>query len=176
MLRILHASAVLSLLAIAGLPHRSIAQMVVCTTTFESPDPSMAAAPVEITRCGPVERTDAMLERRFTTWTPPYEKGVDVLHQFTDVLGIAVAGSDGNQFIGFGFPDQTIVRDAIEFEGATKVLMEEQSAPIPWRTADIPSGYNSSLASDGSAVVMPMIEETKAPPTETVAAPVRGLW
>ncbi len=73
-------SAVLSL----GVPVTApvAAGPVVCTTTLEAPDPSASAmAPVEVTVCEPVERTAELIERRFFTWTAPYERGVDLVHQ-----------------------------------------------------------------------------------------------
>merc|ERR1711991_1280875 len=105
-------SAVLSLVGLSpGVPAIApvAAGPVVCTTTLEAPDPSASAmAPVEVTVCGPVERTAELIERRFFTWTSPYERGVDLVHQITDLFGIAVAGENGNSLMGFGFPDQTV--------------------------------------------------------------------
>ena len=65
--------------------------------------------PVEVTRCAPVQTTTALVEQRFYTWTAPFASGVDLLHQVTDVLGIAVGGVQGNRLMGFGFSDQTII-------------------------------------------------------------------
>ena len=101
---------------------------------------------------------------------------MDVIHQVTDMLGIAMAGPEGNRLMGLGFPDQTIIWDGTAVENTTDVLLEEQSAPIPWRTVDIPSGFDSSLASDGSAVLAPALVETEVEEVETFATPVRGLW
>ena len=131
---------------------------------------------MEVTRCGPVERTDTLVENRFYTWTAPYARGVDVIHQVTDLLGIAMAGPEGNRLMGLGFPDQTIIWDGSAVENTTNALLEEQSAPIPWRTVDIPSGVDSSLAIDGSAVIAPVVVETEVEQVETFGAPVRGLW
>ena len=94
-----------------------------------------------------------MVERRFYTWTAPFARGVDVMHQVTDLLGIAMAGPEGNRLMGFGFPDQTIIWDGSAIENTTNALIEEQSKPIPWRTVDIASGFDSSLASDQTLLV-----------------------
>ena len=164
-----------ALLAAAVVPLQAVARPVVCTTSLEAPDLSTGvatAAPVEVTRCGPVERTDAMVERRFYTWTAPFARGVDVVHQITDLLGIAVAGPEGNRLMGFGFPDQTIIWDGSALENTTNALIEEQSNPMPWRTVDISSGFNSSLASD--VVVEDVVVDV--PSMETIGTPVRGLW
>ena len=61
------------------------------------------------------------------TWTAPFARGIDLTHQITDLLGIAVAGTSGNQLMGFGFPDQTIVWDAVAIENTVGALIEEQS-------------------------------------------------
>jgi hypothetical protein len=47
-------------------------------------------SPVVVTRCCPVVTTPQLVERRTSTWTAPFAQGVDLVHQFTDVLGIAV--------------------------------------------------------------------------------------
>jgi hypothetical protein len=79
---------------------------VVCTTTLEAPDPSAGSGlvPVEVTTCGPRETSSALLNRRMYTWTAPFVRGIDVTHQITDLLGIAVAGKGGNQLMGFRLP------------------------------------------------------------------------
>lgn len=164
------------LLAAAVVPSQVAARPVVCNTSLEAPDVSTAVAPavpVEVTRCGPVERTDAMVERRFYTWTAPFARGVDVFHQVTDLLGIAMAGPEGNRLMGFGFPDQTIIWDGSALENTTNALIEEQSNPMPWRTVDISSGFDSSLASDAVVVEDVVVD---APSMETIGTPVRGLW
>jgi hypothetical protein len=171
----------LALLAAAVVPLDAVARPVVCTTSLEAPVSSTAAspsAPVEVTRCGPVERTDAMVERRFYTWTAPFARGVDVVHQITDLLGIAVAGPEGNRLMGFGFPDQTIIWDGSALENTTNALLEEQSNPMPWRTVDISSGFDSSLASDAVVVEDMVVEDVVVdmPLMETIGTPVRGLW
>ena len=163
------------------LPSLAAGRPVVCTTSLEAPVASTAvapAAPVEVTRCGPVERTDAMVERRFYTWTAPFARGVDVVHQITDLLGIAVAGPEGNRLMGFGFPDQTIIWDGSALENTTNALLEEQSNPMPWRTVDISSGFDSSLASDAVVVEDMVVEDVVVdmPLMETIGTPVRGLW
>ena len=165
-----------SLLAAAVVPSQAAARPVVCTTSLEAPVTSSAvapAAPMEVTRCGPLERMDAMVERRFFTWTAPFERGVDVVHQVTDLLGIAVAGPEGNRFMGFGFPDQTIIWDGSAIENTTNALIEEQSKPTPWRTVDISSGFDSSLASEPVVVEEVVVD---VPLMETFGTPVRGLW
>jgi hypothetical protein len=120
---------------------------VMCTTTLEAPELSSAATePVEVTTCAPVETTSELVERRLYRWTAPYERGVDLLHQITDLFGIAVAGEGGTQVMGLGFPDQTIIWDAAATSSTTRALLEEQGPALPLRTQDLTNGFDSSLA------------------------------
>ena len=149
------------------------ANPVVCVTTLEAPAPSSSGGevldPVEVSRCGPVKTTDSLVSERFYTWTAPFARGVDVMHQITDLLGIAVAGPEGNRVMGFGFPDQTIVWDGSAVQSTYEVLLEEQSPAIPWRTVDISNGFTSSLAEEDQ---VRMSIERDDPPS----APIRALW
>ncbi len=160
---------------------------VVCVSSLEAPLPVKGAAsaspsspsPVVVTRCGPVVTTPQLVERRAYTWTAPFAQGVDLVHQVTDVLGIAVAGRDGNTVMGLGFPDQTLIWDATAIEATNRVLLEAQSNPMPLRTADVFNGYCSGLAQGGCG--LPLAMESPAPsPRELGPAPapgpVRGLW
>ena len=147
----------------------ALAGPVVCSTTLEAPQG--AAAPVEVTRCGPVVTTPELVERRFYGWTSPYARGIDTTHQITDLLGIAMGGGDGTKVMGLGFPDQTIVWDGSAVENTYQVLLDKQSNPMPWRTADLNNGFCQGLP-QGSCGVS----------SEPVAWPrpgsqvVRGLW
>ncbi len=78
-----------------------------------------------LTTCVPIETTAERIERVNYSWTAPYARGVDVVHQITDFLGIAVAGAEGNRVMGFGFPDQTLIWDATEIGTTTRALLEE---------------------------------------------------
>jgi hypothetical protein len=135
---------------------------VVCTTTLEAPPmiaagkPGAGAAdaselnpagPLEVTRCVAVETTSQLVRRRFNTYSAPFAQGISITNQITDLLGIAMGGDDGTRAMGFGFPDQTIVWDATALENTYRVLLEQQSDPMPWRTADINNGFNGSLGS-----------------------------
>ena len=133
-----------SLLLLAG--PSVLAGPLVCTTSVEAPVPGSGGAPVEVTVCHPTETTSELVNRRFYTWTSPMARGEDPLHQLTDVLGIAVGGIEGNRFMGFGFPDQTLIWDESALQNTTGALLEEQSPPLPMRTLDISSGFNGSLA------------------------------
>ena len=146
-----------------------------CTTTLEAPELSSAATePVEVTSCAPVETTSELVERRLYTWTAPYEQGVDLVHQITDLFGIAVAGEGGTQLMGLGFPDQTIIWDAAATSSTTRALLEEQSPVLRLRTQQLTNGVDSSLALErlGS-------EHTLQPKPEVVepdTAPLQPLW
>ena len=154
---------------------KGLARPMVCTTTLEAPSGISASAqgvaqPVEVTRCGPVETTEALIERRFYTWTSSYARGVDLLHQVTDLFGIALAGSDGQRLMGLGFPDQTIIWDGSALQNTTRMLLEEQSAPIPWRTVDLSNGFGSSLAEEMQE------PESVVKPSPDLFPAVRALW
>ena len=162
-------------LSLSSFQAAAVARPVVCSTTLEAPavllsDTVKSAEPVEVTRCSPVQTTEALMEERSYSWTAPYASGVDLLHQVTDLLGIAVAGPQGNRFMGFGFPDQTIIWDGAAVDNTYRTLLEEQSDPIPWRTVDIPNGFSGSLAEDSATPVPEVSRE------EDVFSPVRALW
>ncbi|RPG01295.1 MAG: occludin/ELL family protein [Prochlorococcus sp. TMED223] len=164
------------------------ARPVVCTTTLEAPDPSempiftnrglseSSMGPVEVTQCGPLESTGALIERRFYSWTAPYARGVDVLHQLTDMLGIAVAGHEGNRLMGFGFPDQTIIWDGSAVQNTYQVLLEEQSPSLPWRTVDISSGFDNSLAGDVPSEIVMVEDGPEMNVAPEAFTPIRGMW
>ena len=82
-------------------------------------------------------------------------RGVDPLHQLTDFLGIASGGIEGNRFMGFGFPDQTLIWDGSALQNTTGALLERQSPPLPMRILDISSGSNGSLAATETIEAVP---------------------
>lgn len=160
---------------------------VVCTTTLEPPllsgarsgagASTGASGPVEVTRCGQVQTPPALMEKRFYSFRAPYAPGVSLTNQITDLFGIALGGVDGTRVMGLGFPDQAIVWDGTAVENTYRVLLEQQSGPMPWRTVDVPNGYSGSLGSAGP---------TQPAPTQpgggwqdggaSYRTPVRGLW
>jgi len=159
---------------------------VVCTTTLEAP--VAAAAPVEMTRCGRVQSVPELVTRRFYSYTAPFERGVNLTHQVTELLGISMGGGDGTRVMGFGFPDQTIVYDGTALQNTTAALLEAQSSALPVRTADISPCFTTSLAdtSCGGARLAPRLRSYGLPTTGGTPrmaygqAPqlesVRGLW
>jgi len=173
---ILPAAALLAVLA----PAAAEAGPVVCTTTLEAP--SASDEPVALTRCGPVQTVPELATRRFYSYTAPFERGVDITHQITDLFGIAMGGGDGTKMMGFGFPDQTIVFDGLALQNTTAVLLEAQSNPQPLRTADLSSCLSTSLA--GSSCGNPRrydrlsVQEGASGLDASTAwgGTVRGLW
>lgn len=158
---------------------------VLCTTSLEAPivgsrDASGALSvplsPVEVTRCGIVETPTQLLDRRSYSWTAPFARGVDLTHQVTDLFGIAMGGGDGSRVMGFGFGDQTLIWDGSAIEHTAKMLLDDQSNPMPLRTIDLVGVYNSSLG--GSA--MPQAPESSpdngAYRSVTFNRTVRGMW
>jgi hypothetical protein len=130
------------------------AETVICTTSLEAslqPRPGGGLAqPLEVTRCGQVQSSADLLEQRFFTYTAPYARGVDATHQFTDLIGLSLGGGDGTKLMGLGYPEQTILWDGEAVEATTKALLQRQSTPIPWRTADQPNGYGPSAVAAGA--------------------------
>ena len=151
---------------------------VVCTTTLEAPLAGSGSAgmnasgPVEVTRCGPVVTTPQLVERRFYSYTSPYARGIDITHQITDILGIAMGGGDGTKVMGFGFPDQTIVWDGPALENTYQVLLEQQSNPMPWRTADVNNGFCQGLPQGSCNVQATPATRWPQPGSRLI----RGLW
>ena len=140
---------------------------VVCTSSIEAP--LAGSAPVEVTRCGPVTTTAELMDRRFYSYTAPFARGIDITHQITDLLGIAMGGGDGTKVMGFGFPDQTIVWDGSALENTYAVLLEQQGSPLPWRTADLSNGFCQGL-SRGSCGA------GATPRWPQRGSSIRGLW
>jgi len=171
-----------ALLALAALALSGPVQAgpVLCSTLLEAPPVAAAgsyrgyAAPVEITRCGPVQAPPELVERRFYSFTAPFAPGVNLLHQFTDALGLAVPGRDGGRIVAFGFPDQTTVWDGTAMGNTAARLLEDQSQPMPLRTADLAPVFTTSVGSGTTGVgrggyVAPRL-------TNGWVTPVRGLW
>ena len=169
---------------------------VVCTTTLEPPllsgarsgvgasagELGVASGPVEVTRCGQVQTPPALMEKRFDSFRAPYAPGVSLTNQITDLFGIALGGVDGTRVMGLGFPDQAIVWDGTAVENTYRVLLEQQSGPMPWRTVDVPNGYSGSLGSAGPTQPA-SIQPGKTQPGggwqdggASYRTPVRGLW
>ena len=159
---------------------------VVCTTSWEA-SPALPRSgfsrgaqlppPVLISRCQRGQNIPELMERRMMTHTAPYAPGVSLGHQVTDLFGIAMGGLDGAKFMGLGFPDQTIVWDGTAVENTYRALLEEQSQPLAWRTADVSSGFSSNLSAGpgGELSSSEQMVPWQNPPARR-GATVRGLW
>ena len=93
---------------------------------------------------------------------------MDLVHQITDLFGIAVAGDNGNRVMGFGFPDQTVIWDSAAVGATTRALLEEQIPPLPLRTRDLNNGFGSSL--DAEAINVDSVQ------VSSDFTPVQPLW
>lgn len=166
-----------ALLLAAAAP--ALAGPVLCTTSLEAPPISTGsletAAPVEVTRCGVVRTVPELMRRRYFSWRAPYSRGISLTHQITDFFGIAMGGGDGNKVMGFGFVDQASAWDGDAVENTTNYLLENQSDPMPLRTADLPTLFNTSLIGEGAAAPAP-VGEAYPPFTGDLPPSVRGLW
>ena len=159
---------------------------VVCTTSWEA-SPALPRSgfsrgaqlppPVLITSCQRGQNIPELMERRMMTYTAPYAPGVSLGHQVADLFGIALGGLDGANFMGLGFPDQTIVWDGTAVQNTYRALLEEQSQPLAWRTADVSNGFSSNLAAGPGSDLSS--SEQRVPwqnPSARRGATVRGLW
>ena len=142
MQRLLSVPFLLFLMQVAAFPVQ--AGPVLCSSSLEVGEPG--TVPVEVTVCEPVQSTSELVTQRFFTWTAPYARGVDLMHQITDLFGVALGGTDGNRWMGLGFPDQTIIWDSSAIHNTTDALLEQQSPAIPWRTMDLPNGFSAGLS------------------------------
>lgn len=167
-----------SLAALAVVAGSAQAGPIQCTTTLEAPILGVQgatgavlapASPVEVTRCTPVETIPELTERRAFTWTAPYARGVSMVHQITDILGIAVAGDSGTRVMGLGFPDQTLVWDGSAIQNTYEAQLRLMSPPMPRRTADLSSEFTTSLGASSAA---PAASAAGASWNRSV----RGLW
>jgi len=122
-----------------------------CATTLEAPlvtpgqPVPVSSGPREVTRCGVVGTVPELVEQRYFSYRAPFARGVDLTHQITDLLGLAMGGGDGTRLMGLGFPDQAIIWDGSAIENITTNLMEQQVDLLPRRTADLPSPYTTSI-------------------------------
>lgn len=134
-------------------PRPTQADPVLCTTTLEAPlltpgRPLPArSGPTEVTRCGVVGTVPELAEQRYYSYRAPFARGVDITHQITDLLGLAMGGGDGTRLMGFGFPDQAIIWDASAIGNTTRFLMDQQVHLVPKRTADLATPYTTSVRS-----------------------------
>ena len=149
---------------------------VICTTTLEAPlagtgnSTQPPSAPVEVTRCGEVQTTAELFVQRAYTWRSTYARGVSLTNQITDLFGIAMGGGDGTRVMGFGFPEQAITWDGTAIQNTYQVLNEQQSDPMPWRTADVSNGFSGNLGNEQPA------QTAWQDPGPSWSPPVRGLW
>ncbi len=156
----------------------ALADPVICTTTVEAAPAGAGtgrSAPVEVTRCGVVETTDTLIMRRGFGWRSSFPAGVNILHQATDILGIAMGGPEGNRVMGLGFPDQAIIWDGSAIGNSVNAAMEELSSPIPFRTADLPSQFTGSLQGTGESMAPRRLDDGGEAPSMW-SRPIRGLW
>ncbi|MEB3334553.1 MAG: Occludin/ELL family protein [Cyanobacteriota bacterium] len=129
---------------------------VLCTTTLEAPlvVPGQPlperGGPREVTRCGVVGTVNDLVEQRYFSYRAPFARGVDISHQVTDLLGLAMGGGNGTRLMGFGFPDQAIIWDGSAVENTARFLMEQQVHLVPRRTADLSSPYTTSVRAEGN--------------------------
>ena len=166
---------VLTLLAVPALTPAMQAGPVQCTTTLEAPMLDAAAtqayAPVEVTYCTELISENKLIEDVHYGWTAPFTRGVGLVHQISDLFGIAIGGREGNKLMGLGFADQTINWDGAALFDRAKTILDLQANPMLLRTADLPGMFSTSL---GSSRPTPRWRQPVIEPQED--SPIRGLW
>jgi hypothetical protein len=86
-----------------------------------------------------------------------------------------MVGTVGILLIGFGFTDQTIFWEVSALENTYRVLLVEQSEPLPWLTADVNNGLCTGLDRGScNAAVDPPAEPVRWP--QPASQVIRGLW
>ena len=119
---------------------RAMAGPILCRAA--PPPPGLARSALDAVHCTSIVTTDRQLEEDAFSWTAPHGPGINTLHQLTDLLGVSLAGIDGDRWMGFGFADQTLVWDGLVIEHRYRRLLEAQSSPVPLRVADQANPYN----------------------------------
>jgi hypothetical protein len=158
---------------------------VVCTTTLEAPlagtgnSTRPPSAPVEVTRCGEVQTTAELFEQRAYTWRSTFCPRGQPHQPDHRHPGHRHGRSPGQPRDGVRLPEQAIVWDSSAIGNTTAALLEEQSAPMPFRDADLPSIFSSSLQVAPTTVPVQVAQPglndfPTSFPVQT--APVRGLW
>ena len=116
---------------------------LVCTTTYNSTDGGTA---LKTSVCKSVETQNERLGEEIYTWRAPFTSGVGLFQGITEDLGLAFGGINGTNFVGIGYPEQTIVWDGAILQKSIQELLELQTETLPLRTADLPNAFESSLA------------------------------
>ena len=119
------------------------ASPLVCTTTYNSAE---SGTVLETSVCRQIATQNEYIEEEIYTWRAPYSSGIKVLPGIAGNLGLALGGINGNNLVGIGYPEQAIVWDAEILQNKVQALLELQTESVPLRTADLPSGFEGSLA------------------------------
>lgn len=116
---------------------------LVCTTTYNS---TSGGTELETSICKSIETQDERIGEELYTWRAPYSSGIGLFQGIAEDLGLAFGGINGTNFVGLGYPEQTIVWDGGILQKSVYELLELQTEPLPLRTADLPNAFESSLA------------------------------
>ena len=116
---------------------------LVCTTTYNSTGDGTA---LETSVCKSIESQNERLDEEIYTWRAPYSSGIGLFQGIAEDLGLAFGGINGTHFVGFGYPENTIVWDGGILQKSVQELLELQAEPLSLRTADLPNAFESSLA------------------------------
>ena len=115
---------------------------LVCTTIYNE---TTNSTKLESNICQNIETQNERIEKEIYTWRAPYSSGIGLFQGIAEDLGLAFGGVNGTNFVGVGYPDQTIVWDAGILQRSIQELLDLQTEPMPLRTADLPNAFESSL-------------------------------
>ena len=139
----LKAACVLALGTLINSTWAASAAPLVCTTAYNSTNGGTA---LETSICKSIETQDERIGKEIYTWRAPYSSGIGLFQGIAEDLGLAFGGINGTNFVGIGYPEQTIVWDGGILQKSAQELLELQTELLPLRTADLPNAFESSLA------------------------------
>ena len=158
------ATSIVALGALISATYAASAGPLVCTTTYNE---TSNGTKLESNICEDVETQHERIEDDIYTWRAPYSSGIGLLQGITEDLGLAFGGINGTNFVGIGYPDQTIVWDGGILQKSIEELLELQTEPLPFRTADLPNAFESSLANESFEETMPTQQKPNISPMST---------
>ena len=94
-----------------------------------------------------------------------------MLPGIAESLGLALGGINGKSLAGISYPEKAIIWDGEILQKKVQELLQLQTESVPLRTADLPNGFESSLAS--TSIEKKLVSE---PSTYTSPIGAHPLW
>ena len=126
---------------------------------------------LESSICRQIETQDEHIEEEIYTWRAPYSSGIKMLPGIAESLGLALGGINGKSLAGISYPERAIIWDGEILQKKVQELLQLQTESVPLRTADLPNGFESSLAS--TSIEKKLVSE---PSTYTSPIGAHPLW